>query len=493
MATLGNPLIDQPDQRTLDLYRKKLSALQPQPAAAAPAATHQDAAPMPLSGPSQPAPALSAPTPRPAGPAPLSAATTPLQAEHTRLTAPPIQSGPLAHTKEDTGRSGIGQIHNPWLRGLATIGDAIGSGFFPGPTAAIPGTSLHHQALVRQNEGAQKQDESNATNAANRAHLGAETENLESLPELHKTQAELAASKLGEKTANDQAKVGVQQGRNRNTLHTHGFDLDEHGNVVPLPYESMSEEQKAVHDLRGSQKEVMDATAALRDAQAKNIPEQIRLAEQRIATARANSATASQRLGLSEKQFEMHAHGTENGEALPGSLTTDSGKPVGTAFQQNVRPTGTQRDAAGRADTMLDIDARIRKALEHPDIKSGTGPLAGRLSEIENRAGVLPHDLAELKNDLVSYGAFQAGLHPVRGIGALQYFDKVMGGLGQNPEELIGKLDSNKATADSVKKVGSPKTEGSKDSGKTIRARDPQGKLHEAPAGTPLPGGWKAE
>jgi len=29
--------------------------------------------------------------------------------------------------------------------------------------------------------------------------------------------------------------------------------------------------------------------------------------------------------------------------------------------------------------------------------------------------------------------------------------------------------------------------------GTTIRARDPQGKLHEAPAGTPLPPGWKAE
>ena len=29
--------------------------------------------------------------------------------------------------------------------------------------------------------------------------------------------------------------------------------------------------------------------------------------------------------------------------------------------------------------------------------------------------------------------------------------------------------------------------------GNTVRARDPQGKLHEAPAGTPLPSGWKAE
>ena len=28
---------------------------------------------------------------------------------------------------------------------------------------------------------------------------------------------------------------------------------------------------------------------------------------------------------------------------------------------------------------------------------------------------------------------------------------------------------------------------------KMIRARDPQGVLHEAPAGTPLPQGWKSE
>jgi hypothetical protein len=29
--------------------------------------------------------------------------------------------------------------------------------------------------------------------------------------------------------------------------------------------------------------------------------------------------------------------------------------------------------------------------------------------------------------------------------------------------------------------------------GGAIRARDPQGRLHEAPAGTALPAGWKAE
>lgn len=41
-------------------------------------------------------------------------------------------------------------------------------------------------------------------------------------------------------------------------------------------------------------------------------------------------------------------------------------------------------------------------------------------------------------------------------------------------------------------RIGTPPG-GAKASSGTIRARDPQGVLHEAPAGTPLPAGWKAE
>ena len=192
--TLGNPLIDSPDQRTLDLFRKKMSAIQPLQTALA--ATHQDEAPLPLQGPTQPAPTLTrppatgpspltqpAPTltrPPATGPSPLTQPAAPIvhRAELSRLTAPEIQGGPLAHTKADTGRSGIGQIHNPWLRGLATVGDVIGSGFFPRAAAAIPGTQMHHQGLVNMARAAVNSDEAQATAEANRAHLGAETTEL---------------------------------------------------------------------------------------------------------------------------------------------------------------------------------------------------------------------------------------------------------------------------------------------------------------------------
>lgn len=74
---------------------------------------------------------------------PKSAAMT----EYERITAPGLQ-GDLAHTKSDTGRSGIGQIHNPWARIPLQIADAVGSTFFPGISMALPGTELHHRMLV---------------------------------------------------------------------------------------------------------------------------------------------------------------------------------------------------------------------------------------------------------------------------------------------------------------------------------------------------------
>jgi hypothetical protein len=212
MSSLGNPLVDNPDQRTLDLFRRKMSAIQP--LAAAPAATHEDdARPLPLSGPVQPAPTLTRGEPRPAGPSPLGMSATPEtqapslvpfgapRTEPATLTPSllggPKAAGPLAtpatapaspltgqtpHQAElarlttgETGKSGIAQIKNPWLRGLATVGDVIGSGFFPRAAAAIPGTSLHHQGLVNMARSAVANDESQATSEAQREHLGAET------------------------------------------------------------------------------------------------------------------------------------------------------------------------------------------------------------------------------------------------------------------------------------------------------------------------------
>jgi hypothetical protein len=407
------------------------------------------------------------------------AAPAPVQGHLTKLARPSPTDQFLSAAQQEQHRlvssgSGASQIHNPFLRGLATVGD-VASAFFPRISQTIPGTTMHHNLLVRQAGQNVNALEAQENEEQKRATEHAQQLNEESLPQLHQTQAELAAEKLSNSQLHNTALEDIARTRNENTAsHNEASEqghqaaleaaLREHGygpDGRPLPYDQLSDQMKSIHDLKAIQEEVASATADLKKAQATNQPTLMKMAQQRIDNAKANQSVALERLGLSEKQYEMRAHGTENNVPLPGSMTTEQGQPVGTALQGNVRPTGTQRDAAGRADTMLDLDARIRKALQNPIITNGTGPLAGRLSEAEGRLGTLPKDLSQLRNDLVSYGAFQAGLHPVRGIGALQYFDKVMGGLGQNPDELIGKLDSNKITAESVKRVGSPRTAGS--------------------------------
>lgn len=183
--------------------------------------------------------------------------------------------------------------------------------------------------------------------------------------------------------------------------------------------------------------------------------------EVRQAIADRNYGLAAKRLSLAggnqnlrQLEYRMRAYGTgADGQPLPGVEFTADGTPVGTATQTNVRPTVNARNAGERADTMQDLATRIRGALNDPEIRAGLGPVAGRINDVKGHAGVLDGPLAELRNDLVSYGAFQAGLHPVRGIGGLQYFEKVMGGLGQTPEQLLAKLSSNDATARSVQHV----------------------------------------
>lgn len=76
---------------------------------------------------------------------------------------------------ESTG-SGISQIKNPFartaLRGLETIGSAIA----PRQTSMIPGTELHHERLIGQQQGLLRNDLSEEAAEANLGKTGADSE-----------------------------------------------------------------------------------------------------------------------------------------------------------------------------------------------------------------------------------------------------------------------------------------------------------------------------
>lgn len=118
----------------------------------------------------------------------------------TLAPAPPTANEAELQRMRSTG-SGISQIHNPLLRGLATAADAIGTGLFPRIAAVIPGTTAHHAMDVANAEGAvgderarATENESAQTAQATREHLGAQT----GLAEAQSDEARALAAKAGQ-------------------------------------------------------------------------------------------------------------------------------------------------------------------------------------------------------------------------------------------------------------------------------------------------------
>jgi hypothetical protein len=71
------------------------------------------------------------------------------QTEYDRLVNSPDATG---HVPAG-GASGIDEIRNPFLRGAAKVGDAALTAMFPSIAREVPGTEMHHRALVNRESG----------------------------------------------------------------------------------------------------------------------------------------------------------------------------------------------------------------------------------------------------------------------------------------------------------------------------------------------------
>jgi hypothetical protein len=105
---------------------------------------------------------------------------TPAEQHQTELNR--LTTGP-------SGRAGVQQIKNPWIRKPLEALSAIGDTFLPNLTANIPGTGMHHRMLVHDQQQNVAEDEKTATGEATRQHLGAETSELGAREENEKAEA----------------------------------------------------------------------------------------------------------------------------------------------------------------------------------------------------------------------------------------------------------------------------------------------------------------
>lgn len=362
--------------------------------------------------------------------------------------------------------SGISQIHNPWARVPLQILDAVGSGLFPRIASGIPGTEAHHELLthqagtaVAQDQAAEKAQEEADTAVAEQGRLQALARDLDSRPEIKEAQNDLKAKDLELRRQHEEDERQRKSELAEQTLHQHGFKRDEKGNIIPLPYEEMTGPQRDIHDYKTSQEELNDARAELVKAQENHLPVAEKLAQLRIQNATASHKVAAERLGLSEKQTEARLHGTENGAALPGAMIADDGRPVGTAFQGNVRPTGTQRNkgnlAESAAEQVADLQGIIAK---RPDI---FGPVAGRVTDFKVWLGSQDPDAQRFRAARTIAADHLAGVFGGRSEAALDALDSAIGRFKDNPEAVKAGLNQVLKGNSVFQKAGTVKTVGS--------------------------------
>lgn len=326
----------------------------------------------------------------------------------------------------------------------ANVGNVLGDIFAPGVMSAIPGTQLGNERIEGLDQSKIADISKQQTEQAQRGQTAANTA-------LTNAETQLLPAKT----------LAALNGK----LITKGFKpatFDENGElqVEEDPESQAYRDRVALSNLRNMQAQREQILAQVGQPGSplyEQKQRQLAQIEQRIGIAQQALGLRGAEVGLQRDAYNERAFGTDGqGNPLPGSLVLPTGQTVGTGNAENVRPTTDQRNSAGRADVMQMMGQHIAEEMNDPDVAPYLGAGAGRIAELEGQGGVLPEKVARLRNDLVSYGAFQAGLHPVKGIGALEYFDKVMGGLGQNPEQLRGKLLSNADTASLAQGEGSP-------------------------------------
>ncbi len=259
-----------------------------------------------------------------------------------------------------------------------------------------------------------------------------------------------------------------KSGQDAVALRAKGLKIDPaSGAIVPITKEEMGPEElakltrsEALDQLTQSQIDVQNATAELRKAQADPNSPASQLAQQRLAVAQQNAATARQRLGLSEATYDARNLGTDaHGNPLNGAIIADNGQPVGSSFSANVRPTAQERNKGDMSISAHEQLQDIRSIVSNR--KDIFGPIDGRKTDFTVWLGSQDPDAQRFRAARTIAADHLAGTFGGRSEAALKALDDAIGQFKDNPDAVLGGLDQlDKANQVFIQK-GTPKTAGS--------------------------------
>lgn len=392
-----------------------------------------------------------------AGPAPVFSTNPFMQSTPISTLAASIPQSPLPnavhsqavdnsnelHRLQATG-SGVSQIENPWLRGVARVADTVGSFVAPNLTRVIPGSTLKHRDDITRQEGIvandqtqQRNDQVIADDQALATQRAASAERLQSQANENKTftltpdQAdaagvpELAGVPVSARTY--QRFVGAHEG------HQTQADIAAGKNDTAL------------------QKTQMHETAATDRAQSaldsrESIAESANKTRQLIAQMHDSTSTAN----------SMRAHsGTATRTAANG---------------QTYKVPADISKRAALADNVVENANAVESIVnEHPDIVGASG---GRYTNVQQMIGSDDPNIAALGIRMHNIALASNGAHGVRAQGAIEQTEKelfnhfksgpnaIKSGLSATKDSMQTFLNDERNYTESGSRKGSSKPQG---------------------------------
>jgi len=388
---------------------------------------------------------------------------------------------------QDTG-SGVSQLQksHPILGGIAKGLDIAGSLALPGFMQAIPGTTLHHMALgsaARRNLGGDiKNDAEQATTAKTQADTGAvpsEIANRQALTA--KTTAETESMGQPKPKEEDWSIVPGAQGPNGE----------------PIQQEKNSGQIRFAQLAGATVKQPNEKPDNLDQQYAEAAAKQDHVTMQRILKVKHDLAQAGQAPQRDPRQLAVGPDGKVI-ELTPG-MTVPQGSKTMTGELTN-KPSPDEQRRADLAENMNQLEEILNRRADL------FGPAAGRWASLKGTIGTDDPDIAALKVIKEQMGMAMVGAHAMRNAQHVETAaNSLVNSFNNQPVAIKGAIAAARKSLQTFQNdvnrpantgsTAAPKqtATGTPQGGGTIRARDPQGKLHEAPAGTPLPAGWKPE
>lgn len=230
--------------------------------------------------------------------------------------------------------SGISQIKNPILRGLARFGEGAESLLLPGAAAFTPGTELNHQRILHQDQGLVNSDLGNQQQQAGIGQTEANTNYLNQRPQIEQSKIDQKQTAVQERVAQAAAAKGQLVSWDANGLPTF---TDDHNSQAFADHQALSAMHQATADKSAIMADIqknhyIPGTPEWTEAQKK-----LSQVDARLNVAMGSLGLRAQGLQLRKENQQANLYGTDlSGTALPGAaqITGDDGTPttVGAKF-----------------------------------------------------------------------------------------------------------------------------------------------------------------